>query len=161
MMGFYIRNKTNLEKKEWVGTLDFLILFNLIYWLSFYTAVNTIAIVVEKMSELSALLQLLTEACSTVEHEYAKTSRPLPSLDDLEPHPLDTEIYPTELRKAVRVIEAATAQMVALVGRPNHVIANVYNSFLLGSIPKSLLIQILEIRERKLLSRLQRYHVQL
>lgn len=78
------------------------------------------------MSELCTLLQLLTEACATVEHEYSKTSVPkLPSLNDLEPHPLDAQLCPVELRKAVRVIEAATHQMCALVGRPDHVIVNV------------------------------------
>jgi hypothetical protein len=35
-----------------------------------------------KMSQLSALLFLLTEACQSVEREYAKTSKALPSLDD-------------------------------------------------------------------------------
>jgi len=77
------------------------------------------------MSQLSTLLSLLTEACHSVEQEYAKTSKPLPSLDDTNPHPLDDQFYPPELRKSVRIIEAATAQLCALVGRPNHVIANV------------------------------------
>jgi hypothetical protein len=79
----------------------------------------------QNMSELSALLSLLTKACRTVEQEYAKTSKPLPSLEDIDPHPLDDQLYPLELRESVRIIEAATAQLCALVGRPNHVIANV------------------------------------
>jgi hypothetical protein len=78
-----------------------------------------------KMSQLSALLSLLTEACQSVEREYAKTSKPLPSLDDVSPHPLDDQLYPLELRESVRIIEAVTAQICASVGRPNHVMANV------------------------------------
>jgi hypothetical protein len=78
-----------------------------------------------KMSQLSALLSLLTAACQSVEREYAKTSKPLPSLDDVNPHPLDDQLYPLELRESVRIIEAVTAQICASVGRPNHVIVNV------------------------------------
>jgi hypothetical protein len=77
------------------------------------------------MSQLSALVLLLNEACQSVEREYAKTSKPLPSLDDINPHPLDDQLYPLELRESVRIIEAVTAQICASVGRPNHVMANV------------------------------------
>jgi hypothetical protein len=77
------------------------------------------------MSQLSVLLSLLTDACESVEREYAKTSKPLPSLDDVNPHPLDDQPYPLELRESVRIIEAITAQICASVGRPNHVMVNV------------------------------------
>jgi hypothetical protein len=77
------------------------------------------------MSQLSALVLLLNEACQSVEREYAKTSKPLPSLDDINPHPLDDQLYPLKLRESVCIIEAVTAQICALVGRPNHVMASV------------------------------------
>ena len=77
------------------------------------------------MSQLDSLLNLLRDACDIVKQQYAKTSKPLPSLDDEEPHVLDGQFYPVELRKAVRTIEAAAGQLAIIAGRPDHVIANV------------------------------------
>lgn len=77
------------------------------------------------MAQLSALLTILYDACHTIEEEYSKTLKPLPSLNDVEPHLLDSQVYPPELRKAVRDIEAAAAQLVVTVGRPDQVILNV------------------------------------
>jgi hypothetical protein len=100
---------------------------------------------IANMTQLSSLLSLLRDACCTVEQEYARASKPMPSLDDTEAHPLDDQLSPIELRKAVRVIEAAAAQICALVGRPNHVIINVSRK-----IPPGALLTETEMCKRKL-----------
>ncbi|KXN85135.1 L-sorbose 1-dehydrogenase [Leucoagaricus sp. SymC.cos] len=49
----------------------------------------------------------------------------VPSLDDTEPHPLDTEFYPSDVRQAAQILEGACAQLCATLLRPNHTILNV------------------------------------
>jgi len=73
-----------------------------------------------------ALVALIVNAAKTIEAEYAKSSKPsIPSLDDLSPHPLDTEISSSELREATRILEGACAQLCATAARPDHTIVNV------------------------------------
>jgi len=73
-----------------------------------------------------ALVSLIVNAAKTIEAEYAKSSQPsIPSLDDLLPHPLDTEIPSDGLKQATRILEGACAQLCATVARPGHTIVNV------------------------------------
>ncbi|RDB18706.1 3-O-methyltransferase 2 [Hypsizygus marmoreus] len=75
--------------------------------------------------QVSALVALITNAAKTVEAHYAKSSKPyVPSLDDLTPHPLDSEISSPELREAIQTLEGACAQLCATVARPNHTVLN-------------------------------------
>lgn len=75
---------------------------------------------------LSQLVSLIAEATKVVEAEYAKSITPsLPSLNDIDPHPLDSVLPTAALRKAVQTIEGACAQLCATVARPTHVISNV------------------------------------
>ena len=73
-----------------------------------------------------ALLSLVFKAAKTIEAEYAKSTQPsIPSLDDLEPHPLDTEISSAGLKQATQILEGACAQLCATVARPGHTMVNV------------------------------------
>ncbi|TFK22818.1 S-adenosyl-L-methionine-dependent methyltransferase [Coprinopsis marcescibilis] len=70
-------------------------------------------------SSLLKLVSLITNATAIVEEHFKATSKPyVPSLNDTEPHPLDTKPYDSELRKAVQTIEAACAQLCATVAKP-------------------------------------------
>ena len=76
--------------------------------------------------QISALIALIADASKIVEQHYAKSAVPLvPSLDDIAPHPLDNEIFDSELRNAIQIIEGACLQLSATVARPNHTIVNV------------------------------------
>lgn len=76
--------------------------------------------------QLSSLVKLISEASQTVEAHFAKSSKPyVPSLDDVEPHPLDLTSDSMELRTAIQTIEGACAQLIATVLRPSHTVMNV------------------------------------
>ena len=75
---------------------------------------------------VSALVALIVSAAKSIEAEYAKSSVPsVPSLDDLAPHPLDSQVPPPALIQATQILEGACAQLCATVARPKHTIANV------------------------------------
>ena len=75
---------------------------------------------------ISALVALIMDASKIVEQYYAKSAIPVvPSLDDIESHPLDNLIYDAGLRNAIQIIEGACLQLSATVARPNHTILNV------------------------------------
>lgn len=85
--------------------------------------------------QLSSLVKLISEASQTVEAHYANSAKPyVPSLDDVEPHPLDLMSDSMELRTAMQTIEGACAQLIATVLRPSHTIMNVRVSLLLMKI---------------------------
>ena len=76
--------------------------------------------------QLSALVALIADATKTVETHFARSSKPyVPSLDDIEPHPLDIISNSMELRLAIQTIEGACAQLMATVARPSHTVFNV------------------------------------
>jgi hypothetical protein len=75
---------------------------------------------------LSALVTLIADATKVVEAYYHQTSGSyIPSLDDTASHPLDDEVSPPSVRKAVQTIEAACAQLCATVTKPKLAIVNV------------------------------------
>ena len=75
---------------------------------------------------VSALVALIVGAAKSIEVEYAKSSTPsVPSLDDLTPHPLDSQVSSSALRQATQILEGACAQLCATVARPQHTISNV------------------------------------
>jgi hypothetical protein len=76
--------------------------------------------------QLSALVGLISETSKTIESHFANSSEPsIPSLDDVAPHPLDTELSSMELKLAIQTLEGACAQLCATVARPNHTVVNV------------------------------------
>ena len=76
--------------------------------------------------KVPALISLIVNAAKTIEAEYAKSSQPsIPSLDDLSPHSLDTEISSVGLKQATQILEGACAQLCATVARPSHTMVNV------------------------------------
>ena len=78
---------------------------------------------------VSALVALIVGAAKSIEAEYAKSSTPsVPSLDDLTPHPLDSQISSAPLRQATQILEGACAQLCATIACPQHTIVNVSSS---------------------------------
>jgi hypothetical protein len=85
----------------------------------------------EQTGQLSALVDLIANATKIVDAHYQKSVKPyVPSLEDLESHPLDDEISDAELRNAIQTIEGACAQLSATVARPSHTIVNVCSATL-------------------------------
>ena len=75
---------------------------------------------------VSALVSLIVNAAKSIEAEYAKSSAPfVPSLDDLTPHPLDSQVPSPALIQATQILEGACAQLSATVVRPKQTISNV------------------------------------
>ena len=73
-----------------------------------------------------ALVALIVSAAKSIEEEYAKSSAPsVPSLDDLTPHPLDSQIPSAALQQATQILEGACAQLCATVARPKRTMENV------------------------------------
>ncbi len=78
-------------------------------------------------ADIPGLVSLIVNAASSLEaYHKANVEKPyVPSLDDTEPHPLDAEIYPLEMKKAAQILEGACAQLCATLIRPNHTVLNV------------------------------------
>ncbi|KAF8815777.1 S-adenosyl-L-methionine-dependent methyltransferase [Phlegmacium glaucopus] len=75
--------------------------------------------------QVSALISLIVNAGKALEQHFAKSAKPfIPSLDDTEPHPVDSEIFNKELRTTIQVIEAACLQLSSTAGRPSHTLVN-------------------------------------
>ncbi|KAF5363265.1 hypothetical protein D9756_001091 [Leucocoprinus leucothites] len=100
-------------------------------------------------ASISCLVSLISNAASSLETYYtANSTRPyVPSLDDTEPHPLDNEIYPLDVRQAAQTLEGACAQLCATLVRPNHTILNkhldVYQNAYLSAILRAQIADIL------------------
>lgn len=100
--------------------------------------------------QLNALLALITESVATVQNEFSQSSKPyVPSLNDTEPHPLDTQFSSPELIKAVRTIQGACVQLCATAVRPNRTLLNVSGALSQRSYKYSL-IPILEGVQREM-----------
>lgn len=78
-------------------------------------------------ADISGLISLIVNAASSLEgYHKANLQKPyVPSLDDIEPHPLDAEIYPLQMKQAAQTLEGACAQLCASLIRPNHTVLNV------------------------------------
>ncbi|KAJ3571814.1 hypothetical protein NP233_g3494 [Leucocoprinus birnbaumii] len=89
-------------------------------------------------ADIASLISLIASAASSLESYYtANAEKPyVPSLDDTEPHPLDSTIYPLDMKQAAQVLEGACAQLCATLVRPNHTVLNkhlnIYQSAFLG-----------------------------
>ncbi|KAJ6628892.1 S-adenosyl-L-methionine-dependent methyltransferase [Mycena sp. CBHHK59/15] len=77
------------------------------------------------VTNIVALADLISSAVKDVVAEYSAAGVPMPSLSSTVPGPFDTpEATPFKLAKAIRVIDAACAQLMFSVGSPGHVITN-------------------------------------
>ncbi|KAF5364059.1 hypothetical protein D9756_000982 [Leucocoprinus leucothites] len=79
-----------------------------------------------EQANISSLVSLIAGAAGKIETYYtANPAKPyVPPLSDTEPHPLDNEIYPLDVRQAVQTLEGACAQLCATLVRPNYTILN-------------------------------------
>ncbi|KAG6809034.1 hypothetical protein H0H92_001866 [Tricholoma furcatifolium] len=75
---------------------------------------------------VSVLVAIITNATKAIEDHYSKFSpeSPIPSLDDLNRHPLDSELAPPELRNAIKLLQAACEQLSVTVTPPGQTILN-------------------------------------
>ena len=78
-------------------------------------------------ADISGLISLIVNAASSLEgyHKDNLEKPYVPSLDDIEPHPLDAEVYPLQMKQAAQTLEGACAQLCATLIRPNHTVLNV------------------------------------
>ncbi|KAF9254284.1 S-adenosyl-L-methionine-dependent methyltransferase [Marasmius fiardii PR-910] len=75
-------------------------------------------------TQIESLLQLIYSSTQQAVREYEKTGYGVPSPDDMEPHPLDTQAGATALRKAVRTLESACERLCTTLAQPMHTLAN-------------------------------------
>ena len=77
-------------------------------------------------NEAISLTDLISSSVRTIIREYAAAGKQLPSLNSVIPGPFDKpEASSNDLLKAVQIIEAACAQLTALVASPDHTVMNV------------------------------------
>lgn len=78
------------------------------------------------LTEIVALADLIARTVKDVVAEYTNAGVSMPSLASTAPGSFDTpESVPPKLAKAVRILDAACAQLSFSVGSPGHVITNV------------------------------------
>ncbi|KAL9714576.1 hypothetical protein Ac2012v2_001230 [Leucoagaricus gongylophorus] len=78
-------------------------------------------------SDISSLVSIITTATSSIESFYRNSSKkPVPTLDNVDPHPLDVSIYPLEGKHSVQMLEGACTQLCATLSRPNHTMLSRY-----------------------------------
>ena len=78
------------------------------------------------VSDITSLVSIITASASKIESFYKDQSpKPVPTLDDIDPHPLDVGICPLEVKHSVQMLEGACAQLCATLSRPNHTMLNV------------------------------------
>jgi hypothetical protein len=81
---------------------------------------------VTTLPSIKALADMISSAVETVLSEYALGHHEVPELDVTQPGPFDRPEDASErLQSAIRIIEAASAQLCATVASPGHVITNV------------------------------------
>ncbi|KAJ6505928.1 S-adenosyl-L-methionine-dependent methyltransferase [Mycena vulgaris] len=77
------------------------------------------------LADIVALADLISGAVKDVVAEYANAQASMPSLSSTSPGPFDTpESMPASLVKAIRIVEAACAQLSISVASPGHVVVN-------------------------------------
>ncbi|KAJ7651964.1 S-adenosyl-L-methionine-dependent methyltransferase [Mycena polygramma] len=77
------------------------------------------------LADILALADLISSTVRDVVTEYSAAGVSLPSLSSTTPGPFDSpEDVPPKLSRAVRILDAACAQLIFSVGSPGHVILN-------------------------------------
>ncbi|KAH8828794.1 hypothetical protein DL96DRAFT_1554478 [Flagelloscypha sp. PMI_526] len=75
--------------------------------------------------EATLLADLISKTTANILEEYSKAGKELPLLNDAVEGPFDIPEYASlEFAKQVKILEAATAQLVALLAPPGHTIIN-------------------------------------
>ncbi|KAJ7036043.1 O-methyltransferase-domain-containing protein [Mycena alexandri] len=75
-------------------------------------------------AQVETLLALINQATHQAVAEYDKAGADVPSLDSVEPHPLDGSNDTSTLKKAIRLLEGACEQLCATLAPPHHTIIN-------------------------------------
>ncbi|KAG6875636.1 hypothetical protein C0993_008221, partial [Termitomyces sp. T159_Od127] len=75
--------------------------------------------------QVSDLVALIRNAANIIESNYLGSSLPtIPSLDSLDPHPLDSSISSAQIKDAVQLLEGACAHLCSILARPSHTLLN-------------------------------------
>ncbi|KAJ3570740.1 hypothetical protein NP233_g4206 [Leucocoprinus birnbaumii] len=94
-------------------------------------------------SDILQLLSIITNSTESLVSFYkSDITRPsLPSLDSTETHPLDSSVYPVEVKHSLSMLEGACAQLCASLARPSHTILNLgSDSYILLDKPNGMYI---------------------
>jgi len=92
------------------------------------------------VSDITSLVSIITAAASQIESFYKdQSAKPVPTLDDTDPHPLDVGSCPLEVKHSVQMLEGACAQLCTTLSRPNHTILNV-RDYLYANFPHQTLV---------------------
>ncbi|KAJ7719245.1 S-adenosyl-L-methionine-dependent methyltransferase [Mycena maculata] len=73
-------------------------------------------------AQIEALLALINNAAHQAIAEYDKAGKEVPTLDSVEPHPLDISDDTSGLKKAIRLLEGACEQLCVTLAPPSHTI---------------------------------------
>lgn len=77
-------------------------------------------------NDLSTLAKLISDSVVVVTSEYTKAGHAPPSLESTAQDPFHSpELVPEQLKAAIKIIEAACAQLSATVASAGHVVTNV------------------------------------
>ncbi len=77
-------------------------------------------------NDLTAIVKLISDSVAVVTSEYAKAGHSPPTLDSTGQDPFHSpELVSERLKVAIKIIEAACAQLSATVASAGHVITNV------------------------------------
>ncbi|KAH8101607.1 S-adenosyl-L-methionine-dependent methyltransferase [Cristinia sonorae] len=74
-------------------------------------------------ADLDKLVALITSAVADLKDEHRRMQYPFPSLNDTQPHPLDSQHTPPKLNQAIQTIQGACAQLTTMVTPPSHTLA--------------------------------------
>jgi hypothetical protein len=75
-------------------------------------------------AKLEALLTMINASARDAIALYEKYGD-VPAIDQMEPHPLDSEVDQVALKSAIRTLEGACAQICATLAPPAHTAVNV------------------------------------
>lgn len=77
-------------------------------------------------NDLTTLVKLISDSVAVVVSEYAKVGHAPPALESTDQDPFHSpELTSERLKSAIKIIEAACAQLSATVASPGHVVTNV------------------------------------
>ena len=76
-------------------------------------------------AKLEGLLTLINTAARDAIALYEQHGGDVPSIDQADPHPLDDAVDPMALKRAIRTLEGACAQLCTTLAPPAHTAINV------------------------------------
>ncbi|KAJ7130775.1 S-adenosyl-L-methionine-dependent methyltransferase [Mycena crocata] len=75
-------------------------------------------------AQIQALLTLINDAAGRAMSEYDRAGAEVPTLESVDPHPLDGIDDTSALKRAIRLLEGACEQLCATLAPPHHTIIN-------------------------------------